>query len=114
MSVGWIGEAELVVLSRKGCMAWIAVLLRRPEAGGRDDEDEEADLEAVLAEVGEVWALVRSWTFIEAAEPGMRLLSVGALRLEDGSAAGSPAPAAMGALTPALPDIFVIRMLCRV
>lgn len=70
MSVGWMGEEEVVEVVRNGSIAWIAVLRERVV------EEEAREVEGDADE----WDLVRSVTFIDAAEPGMRLTSVGALR----------------------------------
>ncbi len=70
------------------CICWIARWLRRV-----DDDDEtvaplEVDLDREEFEAAEGGsALERSSTFIDAAEPGMRLTSVGALRKSDPLAA---------------------------
>lgn len=96
MSVGWIGESAVVEESRKGCIAWMACLrLRRDDGVGREGSDligaEEEEDEAAAEE-----DIVRSWTVIDAAEPGIRLMSAGALRKEvdsfEAASAGATAP----------------------
>lgn len=60
-----------------------AALLEEPEA--EDLVDVEAPAEGVVVE-----ALGRSWTFIDDAEPGMRLTSAGALRNVEDAAGSAP------------------------
>lgn len=97
MSVGWIGVEEVVEESRNGCIVWIAVLVRRAEGVRGVERDVEG---AGFDEVGRVMGtvLLRSWTFIDAAEPGMRLTSVGALRKVEAEASGGPAAGFDGGL----------------
>ena len=82
MSVGWIGVVEVVEESRNGCIAWIAVLLlKAPEVERIFEEEVEGPVFGFEVDVeGASVFLLRSWTFIDAAEPGIRLTSVGALR----------------------------------
>lgn len=90
MSVGWILASAVVLESRNGCIAWIALLLRTLSDKDEDAAGKGGDLFAVGIDVEEaVWVLVRSCTFMDAAEPGMRLASTGAalrrsVRLEVG------------------------------
>ena len=90
ISVGCMGDDEVVDVSRKGCIACIAPFLVKDDdeegcdnvlreveagAGAAFGVDAEADVPASVLE--------RSRTFIEAAEPGIRFVSVGALRKSD-------------------------------
>lgn len=96
MSVGWIGVVEVVEESRNGCIAWMADLLLKAEVDRDDDDEVEVEGPAFGFDVeGVSVVLLRSWTFIDATEPGIRLASVGALRKVEPSA--SAAAAAAGA-----------------
>ena len=113
MSVGWIGESAVVDESRNGCIAWIAVRLRRLAMFGAVILVVAgiADVDVLAAEEVES-AFARSCTFIEAAEPGMRLTSAGALRNSDRVEAATSAPSAGTAPDTGLATATIVFVVC--